>query len=144
MPKVIKISELQDNYKAGVGAKAQKWVNHFLATSGIADAARSEPAEARYAAKMGQVIANKQRQKGLAGVTDEDIKAAVRAGGASVYSTPAQAKSAKYVRKFTPYVETINNAVAGLAPKTTDPIANVDNRVKPIVSALHNKKQGTA
>ena len=142
MPKVIKVSELQNNYKAGVGAKAQKWYDHFTSTTGIADAARSDAAETRYAAKMQQVIGNKQRQKGLAGITDSDIKASVLAGGSSVYSTPAQAKSAKYVRKFTPYVETINSAVASLPAKTADPIANVDNRVKPIVTALHAKKTG--
>ncbi len=142
MPKQINVNELQDLYKSGVAAKAQKWQNHFLATTGIADAAKSDAAETHYGEKMNQVIANKQRQKGLASITDEDIKAPVRAGGSSIYSTPAQAKSGKYLKKFTPYVSVINTAVAGLPARTADPVANVDNRVKPIVQALHNAKTG--
>ncbi len=138
MPKVIRADQLVDSYKTGVAAKAQKWFTNFTGTTGIADAARSESAETRYNESMTRVLANKQRQKGLAGVTDADIKASVTS--ASVYSTPAQNKAPKFLKKFTPYIATINTAVAGLAAKTSDPDTNIDNRVKPIARALRAKK----
>jgi len=138
LPKVIRTDELDAAYKTGVSAKAQKWYNHFQAATGIADAARSETAETNYRTKMEVVLSSKLRQKGLAGVTDADIKAAVTSP--SVYSTPAQNKSAKFAKKFAPYVSVINSAVASLPARTADPDTNIDNRVKPIARALHAKK----
>lgn len=138
MPKVIKLEELADSYKTGVASKAQKWYNHFQAASGIAEAAKSEAAEAHYAAAVTAAVANKQRQKGLANITDADIKASVTSP--SIYSTPAQNKAPKFAKKFARFVPVINAEVAKLPARTTDPNTNIDNRVKPIANALHAAK----
>jgi hypothetical protein len=138
MPRVIKIEELTDAYKTGVGAKGSKWFNHFQATNGIADAAKSDAAEARYNAAMTIALGAKSRQKGLAGITDADIKGAVTNAGQ--WSGPAQAKAAKFTKKFARYAGIINSTVASLPAKGTDPAANVTARVVPIAVALHNAK----
>ncbi len=138
MVKQVRVEELANAYRTGVSAKAQKWYDHFQATTGIADAARSETAESNYNAKMQVVLSNKLRQKGLAGVTDQDIKAAVTSP--SIYSTPAQNKAPKFQRKFAPYAAVINSVLPTLGARGADPEANVDNRVKPLVRALHAKK----
>ncbi len=143
MPKVIDVSKLADAYKKGVGAKGDKWRDNFLATSGIAEAGKSDAAETRYAEKVTEAVTNRTRQKGMAGVTDETIKAPVRSGSSSMYTGPAQNKAPKFQSKFAPYVPTINQAVASLKPKEASVDANVDNRVKPIANALHNQKVGS-
>ncbi len=134
--------ELQDDYRSGVTAKASKWQRKFLAASGLQAAAASESAEAAYQAQMARVLANKQRQKGLAGLSDEDFKASVRAGGPSLYSTPATAKAGKFSRKAMKYVALAVSTANALPARTADPDANIDNRVKPIAKALRNLKTG--
>ena len=138
MPRTIKIEELADAYKTGVGAKGGKWFAHFQSATGIADAAKSDAAEGRYNSAMTQVLNNKLRQKGLASITDADIKGAVTNAGQ--WTGPAQAKANKFRKHFEKSAGIINAAVAALPAKGTDPAANVTARVVPIAVALHNAK----
>ncbi len=140
--KQIRLTELQDSYKVGVQAKSDKWFKHTSTATGVIAAGQSDAAETHYNAAMTAVLSNKLRQKGLAGVTDADFQAGVVAVGASGYSSRAQAKSGKFAKKFGPYASTINAVLPQLAPKGTDPNANIDNRVKPIANALHKQKLG--
>jgi len=142
MPKQIKTNELEQFYRTGVAAKADKWFTHASAASGVIAAGSSDDAEKRYADKMAIVTSQKLRQKGLQGVTDADYQAGVRAAGASGYSTAAQAKSAKFVKKFTPYAQNINSTVATLPARTADAATNVANRVTPIAVNLQKLKRG--
>ncbi len=144
MPKVIDASKLAENYKRGIGAKGDKWRDNLLAATGIAEAGKSDAAEARYAAKVTEAVSKKLRQKGLKDVTDETIKAPIRSSTSSIWTSPAQNKAPKFASKFAPYVPTINQAVAQLKPKEADVNANIDNRVKPIANALHNQKVGSS
>ncbi len=138
MVKQIKIEELADSYKTGVGAKAGKWFSHFQAATGIADAAKSDVAEGRYNAAMTQVLGAKLRQKGLANITDADIKGAVTNAGQ--WSGPAQAKAGKFAKHFAKSAAIINSTLPTLPAKGTDPAANVTARVVPLAVALHNAK----
>jgi hypothetical protein len=138
MARQIRIEELTEAYKTGVGAKASKWFSHFQAATGIADAAKSDAAEGRYNAAMTQVLGSKLRQKGLAGITDADIKGGVTNAGQ--WSGPAQAKAAKFTKKFAKYAAVINQTLPTLPPRGTDPAANVTARVVPLAVALHNAK----
>ncbi len=142
MPKTIKLSELADNYKSGVQAKSGKWFAHASTATGVIAAGASEAAEKNYQDHMNIVLANKLRQKGLGKVSDGDYQAGVRAAGASGYSTGAQKKADKLVKKFTPYAATIDSTVAGLPAKTADAATNVANRVTPIAVALQKQKRG--
>jgi hypothetical protein len=144
LPKQIRVSELQDAYKTGVSAKADKWFRHTSTATGVIAAGQSDAAEAHYNAAMAAVLNNKLRQKGLQGVTDADFQAGVTAAGASGYSSGAQKKSGKFAKKFAPYAAIINQVLPTLAAKGTDPNANIDNRVKPIANALNKKRLGTA
>jgi hypothetical protein len=144
MVKQIRTSELQDAYKTGVSAKSDKWFRHTSQATGVIAAGSSDAAETHYNASMTQVLSNKLRVKGLAGVTDADFQAGVVAAGAAGYSSGAQRKSGKFAKKFGPYAATINTVVATLAPKGTDPDLNIDNRVKPIARALHKQRLGTS
>ena len=134
--------ELAAEYSAGVSQKAGKWFKRTMAATGVADAAKSEAAESAYQAQMQRVLANRQRQRGLAGVTDSDIKAGVQAVGASGYSSGATAKAAKMAKKAKRYVDLAVATANALPPRTADPDANIDARVKPIARALRNLKTG--
>lgn len=134
--------QLRQNYQTGVSAKGAKWLKNFTDATGKAEAAKSEAAESTFAAKMSAAIANRSRQKGLAGVSDSDMNAAAQAVGASGYTAPATAKAPKFAKKAKPYVDLAISVANALPPRGADPEANVDLRVKPIVRALHAKKVG--
>jgi hypothetical protein len=134
--------ELAADYGAGVAAKAQKWLRRTMAATGVADAAKSEAAESSYQAAMAQVLANRQRQKGLANISDLDIKAGVQAVGAGGYSTGATAKAAKMAKRSKPYVDEAVRITNSLPPRTADAASNVTSRVIPIAVGLQNKKRG--
>ncbi len=138
---VINLAEWQDEYQKGVQAKGEKWRRRFLATSGIAEKAKSDAAESAYATGVQNAVANKLRQKKLAGITDADIKGPVERGGATLYSTPAQAKAPKAAKGFAPYAPIIDSTVANLPARTADAAANVAARVTPIAVALQNRKR---
>ncbi len=137
-------ADLKTDFGAGVGAKAQKWERNTLKATGVADAARSDAAESTYQAKMQAVLANRQRQKGLANVSDEDIKAGVRQVGGAGWSSATTRKADKFVKKARKYVDAAIDEANKLPPRTADPIANVDARVKPIVARLAALKRGGA
>ena len=133
--------EWEAEYKAGVTAKAAKWLRRTMAATGVAEAAKSEAAESSYQSSMQQVLANRQRQKGLANVTDADIKQGVQAVGAAGYSSQASAKSAKGAKKVGPYLSVLQGVVDSLPPRTADATQNIMGRVVPIATALQNRKR---
>ncbi len=128
-------------YRAGVTSAAQKWFAKTKAATGVADAAKSDAAEASYAAGVGAAVANRTRQKKLAKITDADIKAGVDAVGAAGYSSAASAKTDKWAKNFAPYVPALQAAVNALPPKSSDAAQNVAARVTPIAVALQNAKR---
>lgn len=134
--------ELRQDYATGVAAKAGKWFRRTMAASGVAEAAKSEAAETSYQAAMNTVLSNRQRQRGLANITDSDIKAGVQAVGAAGYSTSATAKAAKAARKAKPYVDEAVRLANALPPRTADAATNVTQRVIPIAVGLQAKKRG--
>ena len=96
-------------------------------------------AEDLYAAKVQEAIANKSRAKGLAKVSDEQWRqAAMTKGGARIGPGMAAAKD-KYASGMGEVLSTIQSVT--LPPRSADPMANVDNRVKPIVDALSKMKR---
>lgn len=139
----ISLTEATDAYRSGTSAKARKWMDKFLATSGIADAAKSDSAQRDYEAQMTNASVLKKRQRKLAALSDEDFKAPVRAGGQALYSSATAAKAPKWGKNFAPYAAKIDAVVPGLTPATDDVNANIDNRVKPIANALRELSRGS-
>ncbi len=129
-------------YRARVAISGQDWLNGVQNATGIVEAGRSDAAEALYAAKISAAVANKSRQKGLAGVTDEDVKAGARAVGPGGYSSAAAAKADKFGKKVGPYLDVIRSVLPTLPAKTADALSNLTSRAGPIVTALQNKKRG--
>ena len=101
--------------------------------------AKGIAAEDLYAARTQEAIQNKSRAKGLAKVSDEQWRAAALEKGAARIGTGMNAAKQKFATGMSEVLATIQSVT--LPPRTSDPIANVDNRVKPIVAALANLKR---
>jgi len=95
--------------------------------------------EELWAAAVSAAAAERRRAKGIEKVTDEewrhaaDVKGGARIGPGITEGLP------KYATNWAPYRAAIE--ATEIAPKTIDPMANIDNRVKPIVAALIAKKK---
>ncbi len=127
-------------YRSGVASGAQKWLAKTLAATGVADAAKSDAAENRYAQKVGAAIQNKTRQKKLQRVTDADIKAGVSAVGASGYSQAASAKTDKWAKNWRPVASVLQTLVNSLPEKVADARTNAAQRVGHIAGGLQDAK----
>jgi hypothetical protein len=142
MPKVIDVNASADAFETGASGAAGKWANKYLATTGMAAAAKSQEAQAAYVAKMSDPEILAKRQKRLQNLTDEDFKAKVRVAGASLYSTGVRGTKQKWAKNFAPIAAAINAAVASLPAKTADPMTNLTQRAGPVVMAAHEAAKG--
>lgn len=120
------IARVPTNYKTGVQG-AQNVI------------AKGVAAEELYAAKTQEAIASKRRATNLAKVTDAEWKAAASDKGARRIGEGMT----KSLPKFNKGISEVLGVIQGveIAPRTADPMANVDGRVKPIVSALAAMKK---
>lgn len=142
MVKVIDVQKAADAFEAGATAAATKWKDAFLATTGMAEAAKSEAAQQAYEEKMQDPEVLKLRQKRLAVLNDEDFKAKVSVSGAALYSGGVRGTKQKWAKNFAPIAAAINSAVAALPPRTSDPMANLTNRAGPVIMAAHEAANG--
>jgi hypothetical protein len=96
--------------------------------------ATSEAAEKNYAAAMSAVLAKKLRQAGCRGKQDVWRTGAVEKG-APVIADRIRMALGKYEANFGPVYNAVLSAVKTLPPRGIDPLANIDARLKPVVSA---------
>ncbi len=107
--------------------------------------AKSQQAEANYAAGVQLAVQNQLRLKGLQNVTAQDFANAVTASQ-DVYAYKVSVSGGKWQERFEPYAHTIDRVLATLPAKVPGQVReNIMNRVVPIAEALHNQKmQGVA
>lgn len=117
------ISGVPAKYKAGVQG----------ATNTIENAIAAEDL---YAAKVSEAIANKSRVKGLQRTSTQEWKQRSSDLGSARIGPGMTAAEPKFRRGITDVINTIEATTIG--PRSADPMANVDARVKPIVKALHD------
>jgi hypothetical protein len=91
-----------------------------------------------YEEQMRNAAVLSRREKGLAGVSDEDWKKAAVEKGAARIGAGMTAGADKRTKNFEPYRAELS--AMSLESKTADPSTNVDRRVKPIAVRLHEKK----
>lgn len=138
MVKVKDISQSQTNYEKSASTVPEKY------RSGIQDAdwhtnASSNASEELYAQKIREAISRKARQRGISKVSNEDWKQRALDKGASQIGSAMAKSGGKWARAFQPYQEVLKSV--SLPDRVADPVANVQNRVIPIVEALYNKKK---
>lgn len=137
MVKTKGLAATQANWEGAIGSVPGKYSQGVQGASGVIQAAID--AEALYAQKVQEAITNQSRAKGLQQVTDADWKnAAMKKGAARIATGMTEAKG-KFNKGMANVLSTIEGVT--IAPRTADPMANVDNRVKPIVAALAAMKR---
>lgn len=140
MAKTIRMpsqSDISKKYQEGASRAPQAYKDGVERTTGFKEAAIG--GEALYAAKMQEVIATQARAKGLEKTSDEDWKKGVREKGAARIGPGMTASADKRARNYEPYRSALEGMT--LADKTTDPMANIDNRLKPVVNKLVETKK---
>jgi len=101
--------------------------------------AKAIAAEDLYATKVQEAVSKRLRAKKLQNVSDEEWRSAALNKGAARIATGMAASKQKFNKGISQVLNTIQGTT--IAPRTADPMANVDGRVKPIVSALHKLKE---
>ena len=94
--------------------------------------------EENYAAGVSQAVADRSRAKGLEKISDQDWKDAAKEKGATRIAAGMKAGENKYSTGMSKNLAVINSVT--IPPRTQDPMANIDNRLKPIAAALHESK----
>lgn len=88
-----------------------------------------------------KAAANDSWKKGVDGVSNEHWKQMAMTKGQSSIAQGMQAGKDKYQQNFAPVLDAIHAAVNSLPPRTTDPMANIDARLKPVAMAAYNARR---
>lgn len=115
------VSYIPARYRAGV-SKAD-W----------ATAAASDQAEANFAAGISEAVAKKKRQAGVRAISNADWQSAAVNKGAPIIGERIRGALGKWMSNWGPKYDRITSLVPTLPPKTTDPMANIDSRLKRVV-----------
>lgn len=100
-----------------------------------ATAAGSDQAETNYAAGVTRAITQKLRQAKIREVGNATWQQRSMTKGASSIAAGIQAGLQKYTQNFGRVYAAFQSSLATLPPKTTDPMQNIDTRLKPVVRA---------
>lgn len=138
MVKVKSASEIDKNYRDAIGRVPGKYKSGVERTNDWQEKAAA--GEDLYAAKVQEAVAARSREKGIMATTNEEWKSKAASLGAERIGRGMTENAAKRTRKFEPFRAALEGVT--LPPRTADPMANVDARVKPIVEALVNTKKG--
>lgn len=140
MVKIKSAGDIDAKYRDGIGRAPANYKKGVQATSDWQEKASSEAAESNFAAGVQDAIAAKRRQRAVSQVSNSEWQNAAANKGASRIGPGMQAGADKRTRNFEPFRSAIEGVT--LPDRTTDPIANVDARVKPIVQVLVDTKKG--
>ena len=126
------LEQTQKNWEGSHGRVPQAYSDGVRASTGWQQ--KAIEGEELYAAKLQESIASKRRARRIAEISDEQWKKAALDKGAQRIATGMAASKDKYATGMGKVLDVIRGV--NLAPRTSDPMANVDGRVKPLVAAL--------
>lgn len=140
MVKIKSSGEIAKSWEEAIGRVPAKYKAGVQRTTDWQEKASSEEAENLWKQKIDEAAAAKRRQKAVQAVSNADWQGAAALKGSARIGAGMTAGKEKRTRNFEPYRSAIEGV--SLPARTADPMANVDNRVKPIVSALVETKKG--
>jgi hypothetical protein len=138
MVKVKSLADIQANYTNAASTAAQKYTKGVQSATGWQ--ANSIAAQPLYQSALEASFTRQSRVKGIQKVSDAAWQSASLNLGAARIGTGMTNAAGKQATNFAPYKSVIEGVT--LAARTTDPATNVQNRVLPIVLALHKAKTG--
>jgi len=139
MVKIKSASEIDKSFKDAIGRVPGAYKAGVQRTTDWQEKASSEAAESLWNQKIAEAAAAKRRQKAVSQISNAEWQNKAANVGAARIGQGMTAGADKRTRNFEPYRSAIEGV--SLAPRSADPMANVDARVKPIVSALVETKK---
>ncbi len=139
MVKIKSAGQIDANYKAAIGRVPGAYKQGVMATTDWQEKAGSNEAEELWKAKIAEAAAANRRQNAVNQVSNAEWQGRAANIGAARIGSGMSANADKRTRNFEPYRSAIEGV--SLPPRTADPMANVDARVKPIVGALVDTKK---
>lgn len=130
------LDQTQKNWEASHGRVPQAYSDGVKGAKDVI--AKGIAAEDLYAQRVQETIASKKRARMLANVSDEQWRQAALEKGAPRIAQGMAAAKNKYNSGMSKVLAVIQGVT--IAPRTADPMQNIDNRVKPIAAALHAMK----
>ena len=133
MVKTKGLAATQANWETGIGRAPAAYAKGVQGTNDWQEKAIA--GEELFAQKIQEAVANKSRANGISKTSNAEWqKQALDKGAARIGPGMNAAKA-----KFGTGISKVLSAIEGvqIAPRSADPMANVDGRVKPIVAALH-------
>lgn len=100
-----------------------------------AGAVRRPETEQNWAAGVTRAAGEQAYSKGVQRVSNEEWRRMAASKGAASIAQGMTLGADKYQRRFAPVLSAMNDAAKSLPPRSQDPNANIDNRLKPIVQA---------
>ena len=137
MVKTKGIAATQKNWEGAIGAVPEKYKAGVQAADSVIE--KAIEAESLYAERVQQAIASGARVKGLQKTSTAEWKQRAMSKGASRIASGMNESKDKFARGMSEVLNVIEGV--SIAPRTADPMANVDARVKPIVAALAAMKR---
>jgi hypothetical protein len=131
------LSQVQKKWEDSIGRVPSAYAEGVAGAKDVI--AKGVAAEGLYAEKLQATIASKKRATELAKVSDSEWKAAAGDKGAKRIGAGMTAAKGKFNKGINEVLTVIQGVT--ISPRTADPLANVDNRVKPIVKALADMKK---
>jgi len=139
MVKIKSAAQIDANYKAAIGRVPAAYKSGVQATSDWQEKAASAAAEDLWKQKIAEAAAASRRQKAVAAVSNADWQAKAANVGAARIGQGMTNNADKRTRNFEPYRSAIEGT--SLPARSADPMANIDQRVKPIVKSLVDTKK---
>lgn len=127
-------AERQANYENAIGAVPAKYQRGIQATQGWKEAAIQ--GQGLYEQRMQDQEVLSRRARGLEKTNEQEWKNRAATIGGSRIGEGMRANAAKQAANYEPIAVALRGV--NLPPRSADPMANIDNRVKPIVQASVN------
>ncbi len=137
MPRMPSQAEINKAYKDAIPRVPGKYREGIQGTTGFIEAAVA--GQSNYETKMADTAVLARRGKRLAQLTDADWKNPALEKGAARIGQGMTAGADKQSRNYEPYRSALEGTT--LPARTTDPMANIDNRVKGVVRVMVDTKK---
>lgn len=128
------ITQAASNYKSSVSLVPERY-RMGVESADWASAVRRPEAEQNWSAGVQKAAAEQAYSKGVGRVSNEEWRRMASSKGAASIAQGMSLGADKYQRRFAPILSAMNDAAKSLPARSTDAMANIDTRLKPIVTA---------
>ena len=130
------VAQAKQNYEQSIGLVPERY-RQGIGSADWKSGVSNEQANSNWKAGIQAAASADRWKRGVDMVSNEQWRAAALSKGANSIGEGMRMGSEKYRQNFEPVLSAIHAAVDALPPRTTDPSANIDARLKPVALAAH-------